>query len=210
MVAGPNGSGKTTLTQYLRDKGIDFGVYINPDDIAKTLEGTYDDRVRAAQSEADTLRERCIHDRASFSFETVMSHPSKLAILGRANAAGFKTSMFFVGTDDPTTNIARVAARVELGGHDVPRNKIVDRWHRTMNSLREAMRIVDESFVFDNSSIDFGPRLILRLENVDGHHVARHVNAQFIPPWAVNYCLWPESPLEADSIEGDSLASQSR
>ena len=39
MIAGPNGSGKTTLTQYLAAAGVNFGNYINPDDIAKTLVG---------------------------------------------------------------------------------------------------------------------------------------------------------------------------
>lgn len=37
VIAGPNGSGKTTLTNYLLEAGIDFGEYINPDEIAATL-----------------------------------------------------------------------------------------------------------------------------------------------------------------------------
>ena len=42
VFAGPNGSGKSTVIQYvkdlkLNDKPIDFGVYINADDIAKKL-----------------------------------------------------------------------------------------------------------------------------------------------------------------------------
>jgi predicted ABC-type ATPase len=89
MVAGPNGSGKTTLTRLLRQKGVEFGEYINPDDIARELEGSYDDRVRQAQTIADRRREACIEAKRSFSFETVMSHPSKVNILVRAKIAGF-------------------------------------------------------------------------------------------------------------------------
>jgi hypothetical protein len=37
IVAGPNGSGKTTLTSRLRAMGLDFGEYINADDIALGL-----------------------------------------------------------------------------------------------------------------------------------------------------------------------------
>ena len=57
VVAGPNGSGKTTLTNFLRSTGLDFGEYINPDDVALGLDGSYEERVRAAQSVADLMRD---------------------------------------------------------------------------------------------------------------------------------------------------------
>jgi predicted ABC-type ATPase len=125
IVAGPNGAGKTTLTKSLHQRGIDLGEYINPDDIADELQGTYDERVARAQAIADHRREACIEAKRSFSFETVMSHPSKIDILVRAKEAGFFVQLFFVGTDDPRTNIERVALRVQQGGHDVPTDKIV-------------------------------------------------------------------------------------
>ena len=57
MVAGPNGSGKTTLTQWLRERGIELGDYINPDDIARELDGADDARAAGAQVSADRRRE---------------------------------------------------------------------------------------------------------------------------------------------------------
>src|SRR6266851_2309336 len=123
MIAGPNGAGKTTLTQLLRQRGVDLGRYINPDDIARELEGSYDARVAQAQIAADDRRDECIEARQSFSFETVMSHPSKIDILVKARAVGFCIQLFFVGTDDPRTNIDRVALRVSRGGHDVPKDR---------------------------------------------------------------------------------------
>lgn len=133
IVAGPNGAGKTTLVQTLRQNGVEFGEYINPDDIARELQGSYDDRVRQAQVIADRRREACIEARRSFSFETVMSHPSKIDILARAKAAGFYVQLFFVGIDDPQTNIDRVRLRVAQGGHDVPQTRSyrvgTARWH---------------------------------------------------------------------------------
>src|SRR5947207_7390819 len=148
MVAGPNGAGKTTLTKSLREQGIDFGEYINPDDIALELEGSYEERVAEAQRVADYRRDECIAAKRSFSFETVMSHPSKVEILHRARAAGFFTQLFFVGIDDPRTNVERVALRVAQGGHDVPEDRIVARWHRTMGLLARAADAADRSFVF--------------------------------------------------------------
>src|SRR5829696_4783728 len=131
MIAGPNGSGKTTLTSWLRQSAVDLGEYINPDDIAAELEGSYDERTAEAQQIADQRRQDCIAANRSFSFETVMSHPSKIDILARAREAGFFVQLFFVGTDDPQTNIERLALRVAQGGHSVPEDKIVARWRRT-------------------------------------------------------------------------------
>jgi predicted ABC-type ATPase len=123
MIAGPNGSGKTTLTRWLRERGVDFGEYINPDDIAGSLTGSYEQRTREAQRIADQRRDACLEAKRSFSFETVMSHPSKIDILVRAREAGFFVQLFFVGTDDPQTNIERVELRVAQGGHDVPKDR---------------------------------------------------------------------------------------
>jgi len=171
MVAGPNGAGKTTLTRWLRGRGIDFGEYINPDDIAEELQGSYEKRTRQAQDIADRRREACIEAKRSFSFETVMSHVSKIDILRRAVAAGFFVTLFFVGTDNPQTNVERVALRVARGGHNVPEDRIIARWSRTMGQLAEAIANTDQAFVFDNSTVgivDGGPRLVLhwRIQNI--------------------------------------------
>jgi predicted ABC-type ATPase len=53
IIAGPNGSGKSTLTKTLMEAGVDFGEYINPDEIAAMLEGGYRARVQAVQTIAD-------------------------------------------------------------------------------------------------------------------------------------------------------------
>ena len=162
MVAGPNGAGKTTLVRWLQQHGMDFGEYINPDDIAQELDGSYDARVREAQSIADRRRDACIQAGRSFSFETVMSHPSKVDILLRAKQTGFFVQLFFIGTEDPQISADRVALRVAQGGHDVPRDRIAPRWFRTMNQLFSAIEASDRAFVFDNTSagIDVGRRLV--------------------------------------------------
>jgi predicted ABC-type ATPase len=191
MVAGPNGAGKTTLVRTLRQTGVEFGEYISPDDIARELPGSYDDRVRQAQVIADRRREACIEAKRSFSFETVMSHPSKIDILARAKAAGFYVQLFFMGIDDPQTNIERVQLRVTQGGHDVPIDKIVPRWKRAMALLHEAIKIADQSFLFDNSAsgIDQGPKLILMgVRGADGD-VEASLKMDSPPSWVRQYVL---------------------
>jgi predicted ABC-type ATPase len=125
----------------------DFGEYINPDDIAEKLEGSYETRVAEAQRVADRRRYACINSKRSFSFETVMSHPSKVETLELAKAAGFFVQLYFVGIDDPQTNVDRVASRVAQGGHDVPEDRIIARWYRTMGLLARVVAAADRSFV---------------------------------------------------------------
>jgi predicted ABC-type ATPase len=192
MVAGPNGAGKTTLTHLLRMRGIDLGEYINPDVIAEQIEGSYDTQVAVAQVVADRKREACIAEGRSFSFETVMSHPSKVDILARAKASGFFVQVFFVGTESSRINVNRVAVRVAQGGHDVPVDRIVARWKRTMELLHQAISASDKAFVFDNSATAptlLRPRLVL--ETATSLDTDRMVSRRFppVPDWIRHYVL---------------------
>lgn len=75
---------------------------------------------------ADFLREALLAANASFSFETVMSHPSKVDCLRRARARGYRTYLYFVATDSPDLNVLRVRTRIAQGEHAVPEQKIVE------------------------------------------------------------------------------------
>jgi predicted ABC-type ATPase len=153
VLAGPNGSGKTTLTEYLLEAGIDFGDYINPDRIALTLDLPEPERSRQAQAIADFQRDRCLSGGESFSFETVMSHPSKVQLMIRADDAGYDVTLFFVCTSDPEINVRRVANRVRQGGHDVPQDRIVARYWRTLGLLPHAALVARRTVLFDNSAL---------------------------------------------------------
>ena len=74
VVAGPNGSGKSTLIRYLQHQRIDFGTYINADDIAKEQNLIGESGSKKAQSLADAFRDSCLSQMKNFSFETVMSY----------------------------------------------------------------------------------------------------------------------------------------
>jgi len=47
--------------------------------------------------------------------------------------------------------VARVKSRVHMGGHDVPVDKIVSRYARSLNLLRDAVRHTNRAYLFDNS-----------------------------------------------------------
>ena len=152
MFAGPNGSGKSTITLRYR-KLPDFPqIYINPDEIALSLGGDPLQQAYEASKIAEDRRNELIQNKTSFAFETVMSHPSKLALLENARKAGFETTLFFISTDDPKLNVERVRDRVADGGHDVPEGKIIKRYERTHNYLPSAIELAHRTYIFDNTT----------------------------------------------------------
>ena len=153
MVAGPNGSGKSTLTEYLIEAGLNLGEHINPDEIATTIDMPEPARSKQAQAIADFQRESCLTNQLSFSFETVMSHPSKVDFLVRADDAGYDVTLYFVCTSDPEINVRRVENRVRRGGHDVPHDRIVARYWRTLGWLAHAALVARRTVLFDNSAL---------------------------------------------------------
>jgi hypothetical protein vspiD_05110 len=100
---------------------------------------------------ADFFKEQYLKHRISFSFETVFSHPAKIDILRRAQAAGFKTYMYFVATENPVINVNRIKERVALGGHNVPEEKTRSRYLRCMEQVRYALPYLNRAYFFDNS-----------------------------------------------------------
>ncbi|MEK8015222.1 MAG: zeta toxin family protein [Candidatus Parabeggiatoa sp.] len=155
LVAGPNGSGKSTFTADILQKQVSLGVYVNPDEIALTLEGDELTRAKAAQQAAVLQREQLLLEAQSMTYESVMSHPSHLDFLKRAKIAGYRTYLYFVGVENPNINKERVKNREKLGGHGVPAEKIVPRYKRTMEQLFDACLLVNRAYVFDNSLNDY-------------------------------------------------------
>jgi predicted ABC-type ATPase len=132
---------------------IDFGEYINPDEIAATLDLPEPQRSRQAQQNADFQRDRCLASKTSFSFETVMSHPSKIELMLQAHNEGYDITLYFVCTSDPEINVSRVENRVSSGGHDVPHDRIVARYWRSLELLPKAALAARRTVVFDNSAL---------------------------------------------------------
>jgi predicted ABC-type ATPase len=164
LIAGPNGAGKTTLFRALigpRYPGLPF---VNADHHeAEHLQGEANPRRRSelARAWADAARAALLAEGEAFVTETVFSHPSKLELLAQARANGFATALYIVCVDDPRLLLARVRARVREGGHDVPPDKIITRYPRTLALLRDALALAEVSFLFDGSDVEQGgPSLV--------------------------------------------------
>ena len=215
IFAGPNGSGKSTLTNYLIAAGIEFGEYINPDEIAATLDMPEPQRSRQAQTIADFRRDRCLTSGLSFSFETVMSHPSKVELMVRADDAGYEVTLYFVCTSDPEINVRRVENRVHAGGHDVPKERIVARYWRALGLLPSAALVARRTVLFDNSALigylansmlpnpKAGLRPVCEMRR-DGKDYGVTLEAD-VPSWAFEYLVKPVDELARGSNGAISL-----
>jgi hypothetical protein len=115
VFAGSNGSGKSSVTSAWQP----VRPHINADDIKARRDST---DLEAAQ-EAERLRERCLSEHRSFSFETLLSTDRNLDLLARAKAAGYSIEGVFVLTADAELSVFRVRSRELSGGHGVPPEK---------------------------------------------------------------------------------------
>lgn len=103
----------------------------------------------------DFLRGELVKYNHTFSFETVMSDHNKVELLKNAKKNGYKNYLYYVCTKDPATNKDRVKDRVHKQGHDVPEEKIVARYQRSLNNLLPALRFCHRAYFFDNSGAGF-------------------------------------------------------
>jgi predicted ABC-type ATPase len=160
VLAGPNGAGKSTFYD-VQLGGFAFP-FVNADDLARELEL---DPYSAAEA-ADRIRRELLARRESFVFETVFSDPvgAKLEFLKEAERAGFTVVLFFIGIDGPETSEDRVGMRVAQGGHDVPNDKLKNRYPRVMANLRRALVELSNVRVYDNSDLLQPFRLVALFE----------------------------------------------
>ena len=163
LIAGPNGAGKTTLATRVIAP-VTHLPFINADVIAAKLwpdaqaEHAYDaSRVAAEQ------RQELIGARASFITETVFSHPSKLALIRDAQAAGYQVTLHVVLVPEGLT-VARVGDRVRRGGHTVPEDKIRERYQRLWALVAEARALAERTYIYDNSRAATPLRLVASYE----------------------------------------------
>lgn len=183
VVAGPNGSGKTSTTRLvIKHEWAEQCAYINPDEVAQSKFGDWNDAtaVRKAVEYCEEWREQLLHEHQDFIFETVLSSDGKVDFLTRAKAEGYFIRMFFICTETPSINAARIAKRVMEGGHDVPIQKIISRYEKAIINAIKVARLADRVYFYDNSIDNQDARLLFR--TTDGKFAKQY--ADIIPQWA--------------------------
>ena len=69
-----------------------------------------------------------------------------------------------VGVRLEDLSVERVKSRVSKGGHDVPEDKIRQRFRSNKEAIRQAVIRADYAYVYDNSALARSPSLQIVLE----------------------------------------------
>jgi len=169
-----------SITKKAKQDGYTIDLYfqsnsiVNPDKSSHSYEAAFI---------ADILRKELLQLGKKFTYETVMSHKSKIEFFKVAQRSGYKNYLYYISTESPVINIERVKQRVELGGHPVAQRKIKSRYYNSLENLKAAVQQTYRTFVFDNS----GDKPILILEVFKGEEVTFYYNE--IPHWVDDYLL---------------------
>lgn len=164
LIAGPNGAGKSTLYDYLIAPRHPALPFVNAQQhAAEQLQHMADAAARdeAAQVWADTQRQDLLRASRSFVTETVFSHASRVALIAQARSLGYEVVLYALALDEPRKLLQRVTQRVREGAHAVPSHKVLERYPRTLENFRRAVRMADLVFLLDAvDAQEGGPRLV--------------------------------------------------
>ena len=147
VVGGPNGAGKSTAIAQLRPPGE----AVNVDEIASTLGGPTTGRNARAARLAIGRIDALLDARQDFNFETTLSSQQALNVMSRAKDRGYRVELAFIILRSPDLHVARVKQRVAQGGHDIPIETIRRRYGRSLDNLRQAVGLADQTIVYDNT-----------------------------------------------------------
>ncbi len=153
VLAGVNGAGKSSIggQVMLLRAGLNW---FNPDAYARLLtqaglpQATANGR--AWQHGVDLL-DKALAAGHAHAFETTLGGDTIKKKIAAA-AATHDVLMWFCGLASPEQHLARVAARVAAGGHDIPEAKIRERWVQAPLNLIGLMPLLNELRVYDNST----------------------------------------------------------
>lgn len=186
VAAGTNGAGKSTIVQpFVQANG---GYYFNPDEYTRGLAATgmlLQDANAAAWNYGFKQLKEAIDDGKRYSFETTLGGNTIPAELMRALAMGCEVDIIYVGLASPELHIQRVAERVRRGGHDIPEDKIRERYRNSLVNLANFIGTPASIRVFDNSeqSADGTPMPFEVFKIQDGAFTFE-VPPKNVPRWA--------------------------
>lgn len=134
LLAGPNGAGKTTfLNALLRERAATFQ-FVNPDEVARPLPDGPGRDLAAGRLVLERL-EALTSARADVVLETTLATRSHAVRVRAWKAAGYRIDLIYLRLPDVEASIARVARRVERGGHGIPEAALRRRFPLSLDYL---------------------------------------------------------------------------
>lgn len=155
VLAGVNGSGKSSIGgAAIQQRGVE---YYNADTVARILLKLHPNMTQAianghAWMLGKEMLEKAIIRKQTYAFETTLGGNTIPRLLIEAAQAGLKVKIWYVGLESVELNLARVKARVEHGGHDIPEADIRRRWDSSRRNLLKLLPHLDSLRLYDNSA----------------------------------------------------------
>lgn len=165
LLAGPNGSGKSTFVARIIAP-VTRLPFVNADVIAaeRWPDAQMEHALDASRAAAEE-RTRLIDRGESFVSETVFSHESKLRLVQQAQDRGYLVHLHVILLPVDVA-VRRVTERVSFDrGHDVPEQKVRERYERLWTYVSAARDIADRTDFLDNSRADRPFQLVARYQN---------------------------------------------
>jgi predicted ABC-type ATPase len=155
VLSGVNGAGKSSIAGEFAEGHSDF--YFNPDSVALKIRALHPDISTAlanghAWQIGKSLLEQAIAQERDYRFETTLGGRSIAKLLQAAAQAGHLLNIWFCGLESPELHLHRVRARVARGGHDIPEEKIRERWDGSRENLIRLLPSIHHLRVYDNST----------------------------------------------------------
>ena len=153
-MSGVNGAGKSSIGESeFRNEGLSV---FNPDTIAQQIRDLHPDiSLTVANAHAwqigKSLLEQAIAGGQDYRFETTLGGRTIAQLIEKAAHSGHRLQVWFCGLASADLHIRRVRSRVAHGGHDIPVEKIRERWNRSRENLIRLLPLIDHLRVYDNS-----------------------------------------------------------
>ena len=152
VLGGPNGAGKSTVFVRLTEWGYRSEAFLNPDEIAKGLDGPEPARAVAAGRETLRRSRAWMANRRSFVRESTLSSREIVRSVQAARDAGYRVTLIFVGLNTVCATKNRVRIRTRSGDHPIPVRDQERRFLRSFDNAPRVAAIADEAYFLDNGS----------------------------------------------------------
>lgn len=157
IISGCNGAGKTTASYTLLPEMLECRQYVNSDEFAKGLAPFDPESVSVQASRLMLMRIRYLFSKKEdFSIETTLATRSLLKMIREAQAEGYFVTLMYFWLNSPDLAVARVKARVEAGGHNIPEETVRRRYRVGIKYFfRDYAPLCDRWILADNSQVPF-------------------------------------------------------
>lgn len=154
IIAGPNGAGKTTFAREFLPNEAGCPLFVNADLIAAGLSPFAPELAafKAGRLMLEAIAEH-VEKGESFAFETTLAGLTYARMIPLWRRAGYSVKLIFLSLPDADMALARVAARVAQGGHNVPEATVRRRFALGLRNFQRIYQpLVDSWLLYDNAS----------------------------------------------------------